>query len=68
VLDGLNLIASDQGEVDRALYLVDPTRALVVNAGSGTVNVPFIANPNFGQMVTRYAPQRVVRLGIRLSY
>jgi hypothetical protein len=68
VVDGLNLLASDAGQVDRALYLIDSAASLGGNQSTGTVSIPFIINPEFGQVRTRYAPQRMIRLGLRVSY
>jgi hypothetical protein len=68
VLDGLNLIASDDGIVDRAVYLLDPVRNLEFGTDGESVAVPLVANLNFGQLLTRFAPQRQVRLGLRVSF
>jgi hypothetical protein len=68
VLDGLNLIGSETGVIDRAVYLVDPARDLVRDAVNGTVTVPFIANPDFGEFLVRFKPERMIRLGLRVSY
>jgi hypothetical protein len=67
VVDGLNLISSDAGEVDAALYLVDPDQSLDIQA-DGTVGIPLIANPDFGRLLTRYSPQRMLRVGVRVSF
>jgi hypothetical protein len=67
VVDGLNLIASEAGEVDSAVYLVDPDRPLTTQA-DGTVDIPLIMNPDFGRLLTRYSPQRMLRVGIRVSF
>jgi len=66
VVEGLNLIATGEGVVDRALYLVDPSRSLTTSAG-GVVNVPLIANQNFGSLLVRRSPGAAVRLGLRVS-
>jgi hypothetical protein len=68
VLDGLNLMSSDDGIVDRAVYLLDPARNLEFSADGKSVTVPLVANPRFGQLLTRFAPQRHVRLGLRVSF
>ncbi|HEX2187792.1 MAG TPA: carboxypeptidase-like regulatory domain-containing protein, partial [Longimicrobiaceae bacterium] len=49
VVDGLNLLSSDAGEPDTALYLVDPARSL--GTADGRVTLPLVANPNFGSPV-----------------
>ena len=68
VLDGLNLLTTDDGVVDRALYLVDPTRALATNGAGTVLTVPLVANPNFGKLLVRRSPSTVVRAGIRVSF
>ncbi len=68
VVDALNLLSSDLGEVDRALYLIDPASPLGGDQITGTVAIPYVVNPRFGEIRTRYAPQRVLRLGVRVSY
>lgn len=67
-VDGLNLIESDFGAVDRALYLVDDSRALVRDPVAGTVAVPLVANPNFGKPLARRTAGRIFRLGLRVNY
>jgi hypothetical protein len=66
VVDGLNLLSSDEGEVDRALYLVDPAGAL--GTANGQVTVPLSANPNFGDPIARFATGRTLRIGFQVSY
>ena len=68
VVDGLNLLTADDGVVDRALYLVDPARTLATNAGTGVVTVPLVINPNFGKLLVRRSPDRMVRAGLRLGF
>lgn len=67
-VDGLNLIESDFGEVDRALYLVDESQAMASDPFAGTVAVPLIANPNFGQPLARRTAGRILRLGLKVNY
>jgi Carboxypeptidase regulatory-like domain len=66
MLDAFNLVSSETGVVDRALYLVDPSQPLVVLAGD--VTVPLIANPNFGSLLVRRGEPRLVRLGLKVDY
>ena len=68
VVDGLNLVQSNVGIVDQALYLVDRTRTLSVNPATGVVTVPLVANPNFGKLLVRQTGAQVLRAGIRVSY
>lgn len=66
VVDGLNLVTSDEGIVDRAVYLVDATRTL---ARSGNVvDVPLVANPGFGKLLVRRSASAVVRAGLRVNF
>ena len=67
VIDGLNLLTTDEGVVDRALYLVDPSRALTTSA-AGVVNVPLAINPNFGKLLVRRSPGAAVRAGLRINF
>ncbi len=68
VVDGLNLVDSDVGDVDRALYLVDPSRAVSRDPVTGDVTVPLIVNPNFGERVARWTTGRRLRVGLRVNY
>ena len=68
VLDALNLIQSDAGLVDHALYLVDRARTIATDPVTGVVTVPLVANPNFGRLLVRRAPDRVFRIGLRVTY
>jgi hypothetical protein len=68
ILDALNLLSSDAGVVDRAVYLIDPAANLNVDPNAGRIGIPLIVNPEFGQLRTRYSAQRSIRLGVRVSY
>jgi len=68
VVDGLNLVSSNSGIVDKALYLVDPTRTLSINAATGAVTVPLVANPNFGKVLVRDTPGATVQAGLRFEF
>ncbi|HTT66631.1 MAG TPA: carboxypeptidase-like regulatory domain-containing protein [Gemmatimonadales bacterium] len=67
VVDGLNLVSTNTGVIDRALYLIDPTRALTTN-GVGVVTVPLVANPNFGKVLARSTPGATVQAGLRFNF
>lgn len=67
VVDGLNLIASEAGEIDRAVYLIDPDRSIGFPT-AGSVDIPLIVNPDFGKMLTRYEAQRMLRVGVRVTF
>jgi hypothetical protein len=66
VLDALNLVQSDVGIVDRALYLVDRTRTIAQNVQ--VVSVPLVVNPNFGKLLVRQTGATVWRVGLRMNY
>ena len=65
MIDAFNVVSSETGVVDRAVYLVDPSQPLTV---AGTVNVPLIANPGFGSLLVRRLEPRIVRLGLKVDY
>lgn len=67
VLDALNLITADGGIVDRALYLVNPATDLVVDPATGRVTVPLLPNPGFGEVLIGHEPERILRIGLRVS-
>jgi hypothetical protein len=68
VVDALNILQSNVGIVDQALYLVDRTKTLTTSPLTGVVTVPLIANPNFGKLLVRQTGAQVLRAGIRVSY
>ncbi|HKV70943.1 MAG TPA: TonB-dependent receptor [Gemmatimonadales bacterium] len=65
-VDLLNLLESDVGLVDQALYLVDPSRS--TTAAGAVTRVPLKANPNFGQMLIRSSSGRFLRVGLRVNW
>jgi hypothetical protein len=67
VVDGLNLIQSEDGIVDRALYLVDPAGSIATPA-AGRVRVPLVVNPDFGKLLVRRAAPAAVRAGLRFNF
>lgn len=67
VVDGLNLVRSDEGIVDRALWLVDPNGTVTAPA-SGQVRVPYVINPDFGTVRVRRAAPAAVRAGLRFNF
>ena len=67
ILDGLNLVESDVGLRDHALYLVDRTGTVTTNPGTGVTTVPLIVNPAFGNVLARRTTGLVLRLGVRLG-
>lgn len=65
-VDLVNLLESDVGLVDQAVYLIDPTRS-VTTTGSVT-HVPLKANPNFGNTLIRDSSGRFLRVGLRVNW
>jgi hypothetical protein len=65
VLDGFDLIESNDGVIDDALLLVDPSAT--ITGGTGTISVPVIANPGFGQVLYPTTPGRMLRIGLRIG-
>jgi hypothetical protein len=68
IVDAVNLIATEDGVVDRALYLVPPAANLTVSPDGRSYTVPLAANPDFGTMRNRFTPQRFLRLGMRVGF
>ena len=68
VVDGINLVATNEGVVDHALYLVDPSRTMTTNAVTGVVAIPLVANPDFGKLLVRRSPGAGVRAGLRFNF
>jgi hypothetical protein len=64
-VDAFNVVSSETGVIDRAVYLVDPAQPLTV---TGTVNLPLVANPGFGSLLARRLEPRIVRLGLKVDY
>jgi hypothetical protein len=67
LVEGLNLVESDVGQRDHALYLVDRTGTLATNPATGVVTVPLITNPAFGNALARRTSGRAIRLGVRIG-
>lgn len=67
VLDAFNVVSSAVGLVDRALVLVDPNGALIVD-GQGNITLPLVVNPNFGNLQSRRSDPRLFRIGVRMEY
>ena len=65
--DVLNLLEQDIATPDAALYLIDSDRALEVDAATGTVDVPLVVNPSFGEPVRPLSTGRVYRIGIEVE-
>jgi len=68
VVTGYDLISSNDGIVDRAVYLVDPTRSISTSVATGVVSVPLVANPDFGKILIRHTAARTVQAGLRYEF
>ncbi len=68
VVDALNVLESDYGLRDHALYLVDQSRTISTNPATGVVSVPLVVNPSFGQVLVRRTTGRALRVGVRVNY
>ena len=51
----------------RALYLIDANAALVADEETGTVTVPLVVNPSFGEPVRSLTTGRIYRIGIEVE-
>lgn len=67
VVEGFNLLESKLGLRDTALMLVDGSRQVSVDPTTGDVDVPLIANPDFGKILTSTSVGRMIRIGFRIG-
>jgi hypothetical protein len=67
-VEGVNLLESAVGEPDRALYLIDASRSLINDRARGTVTLPLIANPHFGEPIIRSGAGKMLRIGIQVKH
>lgn len=65
VLDGLSLIESEDGAIDDALLLVDPSGT--ISSSGGVVTIPLVANPDFGSVMYPSSRGRMLRVGLRIG-
>jgi hypothetical protein len=66
MVDALDVIAPKAGPIDGALLLVDRTGSVTTNPGTGVTTVPYIVNPNFGQVLADRSPGVLWRVGLRI--
>ncbi len=66
VVDLLNAFDTDIDLRDRALYLID-RNADITTAPDGTVTLPLLVNPRFGEALVRRNNGRSLRLGLRMG-
>jgi len=67
IADALNILDTDTGERDSALLLVDRDGVIESNP-DGTLTLPLVANPNFGEALVRRSTGRSFRFGIRVGF
>jgi carboxypeptidase family protein/TonB-dependent receptor-like protein len=65
-LDGFNLAGTTTGLFDHAAVLVDPKGTITTDAAGHTV-LPLVANPGFGQLLSRRGDPRTIRIGFRVE-
>ena len=68
VLDALNVLESDVGVRDHALYVINPAVPLTTNVATGAVTVPLLANAGFDNALVHRSPGRELRIGLRVNY
>jgi hypothetical protein len=68
LVDAYNVLESNQGVFDHALYLIDRTQTLTTNSVTGVTTIPLVANPHFGQLLSSRSPGRWWRLGLEVSF
>jgi hypothetical protein len=66
LIDGFDLLRSEEGIVDRAVYLVD--RDIPGPDDSGVTTLPLRANPDFGSLLVRRAAVPALRVGVQLNF
>jgi hypothetical protein len=65
--EALNVLQSESGFVDAALYRVDPAGQITTDANGRTV-FPLIANTEFGELRERAALPRLLRVGLQFNW
>lgn len=65
-VDAFNLLETEGGLVDDALFLVDPDAPLSTPS-DGTVTIPTLVNPDFGEVLFPDSPGRILRIGLRIG-
>lgn len=68
VLDAFNVLESNTGVYDHALYLIDKSKSLSYNPATGVTTIPLIANPNFGNVLMQESGGRWGRIGLQVAF
>lgn len=63
-----DVLESERGAPDAALYLVDPAGSVVADPVARTVTLPLIANPEFGESLARRTTGRTLRVGLSFNW
>jgi hypothetical protein len=66
VLDGFNVVGTATGIFDHAAVLIN-AKGVISHDASGHVVLPLIANPDFGQLLSRRGIPRQLRVGFRVE-
>ncbi len=66
LVDAFNVVSTDVGLFDHAAVLVDPAGTLTFN-GAGRLELPLLANDNFGKLLSRRGEPRAIRIGFRMG-
>ena len=67
-VEALNVTSVGEPVYDHALVLVDAAQSVTTDPTAGTVTVPLVANPGFGQPLAYRGAGRALRLGLRVNY
>ena len=65
-VDALNVLQSESGIIDNALYRVDADAQLTTSGGVTTI--PFVSNPRFGEIRERLTLPRIIRVGVQFNW
>ena len=65
-VDGFNVVGTSTGLFDHAAVLVSPNGIITTDA-SGHLVLPLVANPGFGQLLSRRGDPRTIRIGFRVE-
>jgi hypothetical protein len=65
--DFFNLLDTETGRPDTALFLVDDEGTLQQDPGSGDTVIPFLPNPGFGEVTHPQRPGRMIRIGFKVA-
>ncbi|MEX0907881.1 MAG: hypothetical protein WD054_06085, partial [Gemmatimonadota bacterium] len=63
-----DVLESERGAPDAALYLVDPAGSVVADPVARTVTLPLIVNPEFGESLARRTTGRTLRVGLSFNW